>query len=134
MTNFGSLTHAKSCNAFKLILSMKSICIISLIVFSSYAINAQSLERKVIAAGGASASGSLQLDYTIGEIAITTVAVNNTVLTQGFHQPQVAIISGNNIFPYLILYPNPTPGDATARFVLSSPATMTVSIYNVLGQ
>lgn len=97
-------------------------------------LHAQSIERQVIASGGTSVTTPLQIDYTIGEIAVETVTVGNTVLTQGFQQPYFVIIPGNNVFPYLVIYPNPTPGDALARFILPSPAKLSISIYNAIGQ
>jgi len=112
---------------------MKKAFIISLLLLSFVA-QAQTIERQIVASGGASVSAPLQIDYTIGEIAVETVTVGNTVLTQGFQQPYFVVIPGNNVFPYLVIYPNPTPGDALARFILPSPARLTISIYNAVGQ
>jgi hypothetical protein len=95
--------------------------------------HAQTLERQVIASAGTSVSSTIQLDYTVGEIAIQPITSGSILLTQGFHQP-FGIIQGNNIFPYLIIFPNPTPGNAQARFILTAPAKMTISIYNSIGQ
>lgn len=113
--------------------SMKTFLLIFLLLISFY-VKAQSIERQVVAAGGTSVTTPLQLDYTIGEIAVETVTVGNTVLTQGFQQPYFVVIPGNNVFPYLVIYPNPTPGDALARFILPSPARLNISIYNAVGQ
>jgi hypothetical protein len=104
------------------------------ILFISIQITAQSIERQVIAAGGESVSNNLRLDFTIGEIAVETANFSDKYLTQGFHQPAYIIISGNNVFPYLVIYPNPTAGDAIARFILPSPGLQTITIYNELGQ
>jgi hypothetical protein len=103
--------------------------------FSLFSLNAdaQSLERRVIASGGTSVTTPLHLDYTIGETAVIPLTSSGIVVTQGFHQP-FSIIPGDNIFPYLIIFPNPTAGDAEARFILSIPAKLTISIYNAVGQ
>lgn len=106
---------------------------IVLLVLSLQA-NAQSLERKVIASGGASVTSPLQVDYTVGEIATQTATFSDKILTQGFQQPYYVVIPGNNVFPYLVIYPNPTPGIAIARFVLPAPTLLTITIYNELGQ
>jgi len=107
----------------------------SIVFIISLQADAQSLERKVIASGGASVSSPLQVDYTVGEIAVQTAQVSNTIiLTQGFQQPYYVVIPNNNVFPYLIIYPNPATGNALARFVLPAPAKMTISIYDALGQ
>jgi hypothetical protein len=113
---------------------MKTLFLSVIIQLAFHHLNAQSIERQVIASGGVSVISPLQLDYTIGELAVTPITVGNTTLTQGFQQPYFVVISGNNIFPYLVIYPNPTPGDALARFVLPSPAKLSISIYNAIGQ
>lgn len=113
---------------------MKTFLFISLLALAAIQVKAQTIERSVIAAGGNSVSTPLQLDYTIGEIAITSVTSGNLTLTQGFQQPYFVVIPGNNVFPYLVLYPNPTSGDAVARFILAAPAKLTISIYNTVGQ
>jgi len=46
----------------------------------------------VIASGGASVTGPLQVDYTIGEIATQTVTAADKVFTQGFQQPLYIVI------------------------------------------
>ena len=105
-----------------------------LLIITSKA-NAQSLERTVVASAGASATSPLHVDYTVGEIAVQSVIVSNTIiLTQGFQQPPYVVIPGNNSFPYLVIYPNPTTGTAIARFVLTRPGKMTVSIYDAIGR
>lgn len=94
----------------------------------------QSLERTVIASGGTSVTSPVHLDYTIGEIAVTTTTAGTLTLTQGFQQPYFVVIPGNSMFPYLVIYPNPTNGDAISRFILASPSKLTISIYNAAGQ
>jgi hypothetical protein len=116
----------------KLIYALSYLCGLLLISFN---MQAQSLERKVIASGGASITSPLQVDYTIGEMAVETATVSNSIiLTQGFQQPYYVIIPNNNIFPYLVIYPNPAAGNALARFVLAAPAKMTISIYDATGK
>jgi hypothetical protein len=116
----------------KIFFALSRLCGLLLISFNMHA---QSLERKVIASGGASITSPLQVDYTIGEMAVETATVFNTIiLTQGFQQPYYVIIPNNNIFPYLVIYPNPAAGNALARFVLAAPAKMTISIYDATGK
>jgi hypothetical protein len=116
----------------KLIYALSQLCGLLLISFNMHA---QSLERKVIASGGASIASPLQVDYTIGEMAVETATVSNTIiLTHGFQQPYYVIIPNNNIFPYLVIYPNPAEGNALARFVLAAPGKMTISIYDATGK
>lgn len=113
---------------------MKIFFAFILAALASFHTTAQTIERQVIASGGTSVTSPVQFDYTIGEIAITPVTVGNLTLTQGFQQPYFVVIPGNSMFPYLVIYPNPTNGDAISRFILPSPSRMTISIYNAAGQ
>ena len=48
-------------------------------------------QRNVIAAAGEiSQTGKTILEWTLGEVAVTTIALpNGSLLTQGFHQPEI---------------------------------------------
>ncbi len=66
--------------------------IISVILFVSLTIIslAQTLTPRVICSGyGSGQGGGVKLNYTVGETFITTLRSGNTVLTQGFHQPEI---------------------------------------------
>ena len=53
---------------------------------------AQTLTPRVICSGyGAGQGGGIKLNYTIGETFVTTLRSGNTVLTQGFHQPEITL-------------------------------------------
>jgi hypothetical protein len=95
---------------------------------------AQSIERSVIASAGISINNNLQIDYTIGETAVVPLIKENILLTQGFQQPIYFNRPVTNVFPYFIIYPNPTEGDAQVRFVLTKLAVITINIYNAIGQ
>jgi hypothetical protein len=56
----------------------------------------QSIERSVISNAGKSVSApGIQVDYTLGELAISTLGANGISLTQGFHQPQSSFCLGD---------------------------------------
>lgn len=67
---------------------IQSFCFaISLLMF--FDAGAQTISPKVIANGGTSAAvGGFNVSYTIGEPFIQTLQFGQTVLTQGFHQPE----------------------------------------------
>lgn len=73
---------------------------------------AQSIERSVIGAyGGSGTAGTIEVDMTVGEVAITTGETGTMVVTQGFHQPDDGITSIDKplgISVQYSLYPNPT--------------------------
>jgi len=66
---------------------MKKILILTLVLFFMENSEAQSIEREVIGASGTTLSNtSVNLDFTIGELVVTTITDGVTILSQGFHQ------------------------------------------------
>lgn len=104
------LTHLyirRSMKPFVLFLSM----------FVSSAAFAQSITPDVVASSGNHFSnGSVQLSWTLGEPTTDTYTGGNTILTQGFHQPNLLITALEEDVPQLMdiaLYPNPTAHQIT---------------------
>lgn len=74
-------------------------------------IYAQSLTPQVIASSGTSFSNaSSRLEFTIGEVATSSLTAGGNTLTQGFHQPEIRFTSIENYGNDFVftLYPNPT--------------------------
>lgn len=98
---------------------------------------AQKLERHVQSTTG---NGGLifddfQIDYTVGEVMIHRISIEGLTLTQGFQQPPTGkrVIEGLN--DDMILYPNPTWGDAAIKFTLDTLVQhVDVRIVNIMGQ
>lgn len=90
---------------------MKKIC---LFIFACCAVKlslAQSLSPEVITSSGTSFdNGSSILDWTLGEPVTATFTAANTILTQGFNQPNLVVTSvDNELATYSVtLSPNPT--------------------------
>jgi len=87
--------------------------ILTLLPFAGAAlVNGQSISPQVIASAGTHYTGSnAQLSWTIGEPVITTVSNGSNIITQGFHQTLLTVISveeqtvaGVNVN----VFPNPT--------------------------
>lgn len=73
---------------------------------------AQSIQPEVIASAGEHFVGSnAQLSFTVGEVVIETVTSANSIITQGFHQPDLdagsAIEDNLPGFISVNIYPNP---------------------------
>lgn len=96
-----------------------------------------SLDRQVIASTGQSvATGTLQVDYTVGETVITTASAATLTLTQGFHQPEalpVGIALTHATFE-LNAYPNPTQDQVTLDIQSSEAGSLTLHLVNSKGQ
>jgi hypothetical protein len=97
---------------------MKQHILIALAFALSATLNAQSLTPTVIAtAGFGYSSPDLQVDMTIGETFITTLQVQDVMLTQGFHQPEGGAVSGCTSESACNYNPDATEDDGSCLFV-----------------
>lgn len=91
---------------------MKKILSFVLVLFSFTQFQAQNLDTKVIASSGESFEGnSMQIDWTLGEVAITTIGNSSGQITQGFHQPSYTFTNINELpsdLGKIKVYPNPS--------------------------
>ena len=89
------------------------ICISFFSIIFSFAQEGLNINPSVVTGCGGSLQGysmvSVKSDFTLGEIAIETIFSENFMLTQGFHQASLGIISLNeDVYSKISLYPNPT--------------------------
>lgn len=72
----------------------------------------QNITPEVIGSSGGRAIGTnLVIDWTLGEVATTTLNGSNNTITQGFHQPYLLLNSLKELQKPLIeiiVFPNPT--------------------------
>ena len=90
---------------------------------------AQSLSPTVVASAGNHASaGNVQLSYTVGEVAVTTLSGGSNILTQGFNQPiEVSTGITEGVFEGSIkVYPNPAAHELHIEANTSSEAIAVV--------
>jgi hypothetical protein len=102
-------------------------------------IHAQSIERYVIgAAGGTYNDGTNYVDYTSGEVVISTVSNVNNFLTQGFQQPftnqYVAVEEVQEPSDFLRIYPNPAVDHVSIEFSEPLDEVCKVMLMDGLGQ
>ena len=101
---------------------MKALAIL-LLTLSAPALQAQSLERQVIAPGGGFAVNGASISYTLGQEA-TLSALPGIRLTQGFQQVDPSEMLGVlDVRPYsgvALAYPNPTQDVLHIRSELST--------------
>ncbi len=118
--------------------TIKISLVILLIHVGALCATGQSIERNVIASTGRSASaGNVRVDYTLGEVAVTTLQSPANKLTQGFHQHydvSVGILQQPEFLLTLEAYPNPTEHQLTLYITASAPAFFTATIYDVAGR
>lgn len=85
-------------------------CLLLLACLSLHAQNVNLSPEVVATAGDSQSNGTLNVDWTLGEIAVESFA-GTIVLTQGFHQPTVQTTSIEDFasrFGTIKVYPNPT--------------------------
>jgi hypothetical protein len=113
--------------------------ILGIIGFTASA-NAQQaeLQRSVVASSGGTAQiNNTVVQYTIGDVLVTTIENAPLLITQGFQQPEVA---GNETaleIPFVnsfIVYPNPAAGSTNLEFDLIKDGTVNVQLVNNAGQ
>lgn len=113
---------------------MKQLLFLLLLVPVS--LQGQSIDHVVInTAGGTLGNGQLSLQSNVGELATTRIAGNQSVVTQGFIQPEWQLISSAEDLWLefgITIFPNPTQESfqITAERALLSR----VEIYNSQGQ
>lgn len=103
----------------------------------SFAQDYENSIQVVSAAGKTGTQGGLTFHYTVGEPVITTLSGNTRKVTQGFHQPELGVVSTYN--PGLAawnieVFPNPTAEALTVRFSNEKGNTLRASVFNLLGQ
>ncbi len=110
---------------------MKTIISILILNLSVAYISAQ----EVISNGGDSFSnGTVQMDFTLGELAIETIS-SNVQLTQGFHQgvSSITSINENNLISYEV-YPNPTSDWIGFNIADNGNKSAWINIFNIEGR
>jgi len=72
--------------------------------------NQTQISQSISTGGGNGTNNQANLDWTIGQITVSTLSDNNSILTQGLHQGSIIItnIDYNNSSSFSIsVYPNP---------------------------
>lgn len=89
---------------------MKLTVLSFLLSFMSACLFAQTIQNDVIGTtGGSAESGTISIEYSVGETVIETAESTEITLTQGFLQPMLSVtsIDDENILSGISVYPNP---------------------------
>ncbi|GAA0539183.1 T9SS type A sorting domain-containing protein [Chitinophaga japonensis] len=94
------------------------------------------LQRQVTASsGGSGLIGNILIQYTIGEPVVATFSAGNSMLTQGFQQPELPPLPpGKDPIINYILYPNPASTTVKVQFELLTPGAVLFRLVNSAGQ
>lgn len=112
---------------------MNNLKVLILIFISFGFVNAQTLERTVVASQGSYFNNSaLEISWTLGEVITDTYLHSNIVLTQGFEQPVFMPSSDSIIVFEPTVLPNPTDGPLS--FLLPKTDSYKMICYDIIGQ
>jgi len=118
---------------------MKRYILSAVLLAATVPAMAQRLSPEVIATtGGYRATNGIQISWTLGEIATTTLVGGGTILTQGFHQPLESSVSSVFVSPSVattraMIYPNPARDVLFVESVGGTSRTMRVELAGLLG-
>jgi len=118
---------------------MKHLFLLALFGIQSFAY-AQFIERDAYfsAAGHYADIGTLKLQSNIGELMSATYSdLTQSMLTQGFVQPEQPVITGLSPKAPGIsasVYPNPVSGTLFIQLNTADPTSVKIEVYDVLGK
>jgi hypothetical protein len=110
-----------------------------LLLFTVFSACAQSVERDIYSGSGSgfAVSGSLQLQSNVGELASVTMSGGSVILTQGFIQPEPALItfsSQQSSDPVFSAYPNPVINVLTLSIEAAADEDIGISVFDETGR
>ena len=98
-------------------------------------INAQNLSPTVVnSSGGVISNSTHSLEWSLGELAVSTLANQNTLLTQGFLQPGTTTVETEDLFDEsrLLIFPNPVSEWLNLQTDVQDIET--VAVHDILGR
>ena len=107
------------------------------LAMASVCIGQVQLERSLLAANGRSAqAGNVQLDYSLGDLVVSTATAPGSILTQGFHQTTYDFSTsvGEATSNDLTVFPNPTRDHVTILWTGAVASAAMVELQDLLGQ
>lgn len=98
-------------------------------------IEAQNLSPTVVnSSGGIIQNSSHSLEWSLGELAVSTLTSPANLLTQGFLQPNVTIVGTKDLFDESRLAVFPNPVSDWLNLQTDIPNIKTVQVHDVLGR
>jgi len=117
---------------------IKKMLAIGSFILSFAMLYAQDLNPEIVATAGDSNQGNnIQLDWTLGELAVTTIQSSNQQITQGFHQPQIQITSVLDFsedIGSIDVFPNPSIDHLNMKMSFFKKEKIQIRLYNLEGK
>lgn len=114
---------------------MIRISILLLALLFVRTIEAQNLSPTVVnSSGGVIQNSSHSLEWSLGELVVSTLSSPNNLLTEGFLQPNLAIVGTEDLFDESRLAVFPNPVSDWLNLQTDIPDIKTVQVHDVLGR
>ncbi len=117
---------------------MKTIIVFLFFSLNCISLFSQSSVHEVMATSGNSyQTNSIQIDWTLGEVAISTLTGSGSLLTQGFHQPHYLITAINRLpadYGQIKVYPNPTTDQLNIDFAFTKKEKIELVLLDLTGK
>lgn len=114
---------------------MTRLMILLFVLLFVRTIEAQNLSPTVVnSAGGVIQNNFHILEWSLGELAVSTLTSSNNLLTQGFLQPNVTIVGTEDLFDESRLAVFPNPVSNWLNLQTDIPDIKTIQIHDVLGK
>jgi hypothetical protein len=98
----------------------------------------QSTSPQIVSTAGETFQGtSIQIDWTLGELAITTMQSSSFQITQGFHQPNYILTSLDELpeaIGQIKIYPNPTSDLLEMNLIFDQKRNVQIQIFDIQGK
>jgi hypothetical protein len=115
------------------------ICIFSLMVSLQLPLAAQQVDRVVYSSAGRHVlKNNFSLNYNIGEPVVFTATGSNVILTQGFEQPDQALVTGiSSVHPEMeaVVFPNPVSDQLHIHITNTTQgADLKLEVFDLVGK
>jgi hypothetical protein len=102
----------------------------------TYAQNIKVVKSVLASSGGSINLSNSNIQFTIGELAVSSYKTSSQFLTEGFQQGEVnkAVVSDKDEAKEFIVFPNPASSYTTLRFELATDETVSFRIINNAAQ
>ncbi len=115
----------------------KTFLILFTVIWSFNNINAQSSTPEVISTTGGTYQGNtVQIDWTLGELAVTAIQNSSSQITQGFHQPKYIITSTSELpkeIGQISVFPNPTSDRIEMQLAFDQNQKIQIQLIDING-
>jgi hypothetical protein len=112
---------------------MKQTLLLCLLLLLAWGGRAQTVTAP---AGGEGRVGAMNVAYTVGEAFVATLENGGNLLSQGFHQPKIAVTAVQEAFPpgAVRAFPNPTADVLHVQFKDLKPEDIAITLLDLSGK